>query len=63
MKVMLTTFFNHFYDFSKAFVLIKRILIVFTVILDVASYLVFSNLWSQEFDKLLCVLTTSNSTS
>jgi len=40
-----------------AFDEVKRILIVFGMILVVASYLVFSNL-----DKLLRVLTTSNLT-
>jgi len=62
-KVMWTTVFNHSYDFSKAFDKVKRMLIVFSVILVIASYLIFSKLWSQEFDKLLHVLTASNLTS
>jgi len=53
-------FFNPSYDFSKAFAKLKTILILFGVILFIASYLVFSKLWSQEFDKLLHALMTSN---
>ena len=60
---MLTIFFNPSYDFSKTFDKVKRILIIFGVILIIAFYLVFSELWSQEFDKLLHALTTSNLTS
>ena len=61
-KVMLPTFFNPSYDFSKAFDDVKGILIAFGVILFVASCLVFSKLSSQKFDRLLCLLTTSNLT-
>ena len=49
-KFMSTTFFNHSYDFSKAIDKVKRILNLFGVILVNASYLVFTKLWSQEFD-------------
>jgi len=45
-KVLLTMFFNHSYDFSMGFDKVKRILIVFGVILVIASYLIFSKLWS-----------------
>jgi len=30
------------------------------VVFIIASYLLFSELWPQEFDKLLCALTMSN---
>ena len=59
-KIMWTTFFNYFYDFSMAIDKVKRILIIFGVILVISSYLLFSDLWSQEFDKLLCALTASD---
>ena len=59
-KIMWSIFFNPSCDFSKTFDKVKRILIVFGVIFFFASYLVFSKLWSQEFDKLLRVLTTSD---
>jgi len=59
-KIICTTFFNPSYNFSKAFDKVKRILVVFSVILVIASYLLFSELWSQEFDKLLLALKTSN---
>jgi len=58
-KIMWTTFFNHSYDFSMVFDKVKRILILFDVIFIIASYLLFSELWSQEFDKLLHALTAS----
>ena len=57
---MLALFFNASYDFSKAFAKVKRILVIFGMILVIAFYLVFSRLWSQEFDKLMCALTTSD---
>ena len=38
---------------------VKRILVLFGVILVTASYLVFSKLWSQEFEKLLHALMMS----
>ena len=44
--VMWTTIFNHSYDFSMGFDKVKRILTLFGVILVIASYLVFSKLWS-----------------
>jgi len=59
-NVMWTIFFNPSYNFYKGFAKVKRILIVFGVILVIASYLVFSKLWSQQFNKLLHVLTASN---
>jgi len=58
-KVMWTTFFNTSYDFSKDFYEVERIL-VFGVTLVISSYLVFFRLWSQEFDKLLGMLTASD---
>ena len=59
-KVMWTTFFNHSYDFSVGIYKVKRIPILFVVVFIIASYLLFSELWPQEFDKLLCALTMSN---
>ena len=59
-KITWTTFFNPSYDFSKAFDKVKRILILFGVILVIPSYLMFSKLWSTKFNKLLHALTTSN---
>jgi len=56
-KITWTTFFNHFYNFFMGFDKVKRILNPFGVILVGASYLVFSNFSSQQFDKLLHVLT------
>jgi len=58
----LTMFVNPSYDFTMGFDKAKRILVVFGVILIITSYLVFSKLWSQEFGKLLCDLTTSDLT-
>jgi len=45
-KVIWTTFFNHSCNFSKTFSKVKRILIIFSVILVIASYLVFCGLRS-----------------
>jgi len=59
-KIMWSTLFNPFYDFSKAIDKVKRILIAFGVIFVISSYLLFSELWSQEFDKLLQVLVASD---
>jgi len=53
-------FFSPSDDFSKAFDKVKRILTLFGAILVIASCLKFSKLNSQEFDKLLCALTTSD---
>ena len=59
-KITWTTLFNPSYDFSMGFDKVKRILILFSVILVITSYLVFSKLWYAKFDKLLRVLTVSN---
>jgi len=59
-KITWTTFFNPFYGFSMGFNKAKRIFVLFGVILITAFYLIFSKLWSQEFDKLLHALTASN---
>jgi len=59
-KIIWTTLFNPSYDFSKAIDRVKRMLNVFGTILVIASYLVFSKFWSQEFNKLLRVLTSSD---
>jgi len=56
-KVMWITFFNPSYDFSMVFAKINRIVDIFGVILIITSYLLFSELCYQEFDKLLCALT------
>jgi len=45
-KVIWTTFFNPSYDFFMGSNKVKRIFVVFGVILIIASYLVFSKLWS-----------------
>ena len=59
-KTTWTTIFNLFYDFSKVIDKIKRMLNVFGTILVITSYLLFSELWSQEFDKLLRALMASD---
>jgi len=59
-KVMWTTFFNPSYDLSMVFAKVMRMLILFGVTFVIASYLLFSELWSQEFDKLLHTLTVSD---
>ena len=59
-KITWTTFFNPFYNFSKAIDKVKRILVVFGVVFIIASYLLFFEWWSYEFDKLLHVLRTSD---
>ena len=46
-KIMWSTIFNPSYDFSIAIDKVKRILVVFGVILVIASYLLFSELWSR----------------
>ena len=51
-KVTWNTFFNPSCDFSKIFDKVKRVLLVFDVILVTTSYLIFSKLWFEEFDKL-----------
>jgi len=61
-NVMWTTLFNPFYYFSTPIGKVKRILNVFSVVFVIASHLLFSKLWSQEFDKLLHNLTASNLT-
>jgi len=55
-KIMWFTFFNPSYDFSEAIDKVKMILVVFGVIFVICSYLLFSKLWYQEFDMLLCAL-------
>jgi len=45
-KIMRSIFFNPSYDFSKAIAKVKRITILFSVIFVIASYLLFSELWS-----------------
>jgi len=59
-KITWTTCFNPFYDLSMGFDKVKRIPILFGVVFIVASYLLFSKLWSQGFDKFLHALTTSD---
>ena len=58
--VMWTTLFTPSYDFSKAIDKVKRILVVFGVVFVIASYILFSKLWSQEFDSLLRVCIAFN---
>ena len=57
---MWTIFFNHSYDFSKTIDKVKRILVVVGVIFIISPYVLFPELWSQEFDKLLCALAMSD---
>ena len=59
-KITWTTFFSPFYDFSMGTDKVKRIPMPFGVVFIIASYLLFFELWSQEFDKLLRALMTSN---
>jgi len=59
-KIIWSTFFNPFYDFSIKFDKVKRTLVAFGVIFLITSYLLFSELWSQEFDKLLHALAMSD---
>ena len=56
-KITWTTFFDPSYDFSKAIDKVQRVPILFGVVFIIAFYLLFSKLWSQEFDKLLRALT------
>jgi len=51
-KIMWSTFFNPSYVFLKTIDKVKRILVI-------ASHLLFSELWSKEFVKLLHALTVS----
>jgi len=59
-KVMWTAIFNSSYDFSIGFDNIKRIRVVFGMILVIATYLAFSKLLCQEFDELFCASTISD---
>ena len=59
-KIMWSTFFNPSYDFAKAIAKFKRILILFCAILVITSYLLFFELWSHEFDRLLHALMMSD---
>jgi len=59
-KITWTTVFNPLYDFSIAIDKVKRIPILCGVVFIIAFYLLFSKLWSQEFDKLMRALTASN---
>jgi len=58
-KIMLTTTFNFFADFSKAFDKFKRALTLIPAFLFKCSYLHWSELHAQTFDKLLRALTAS----
>ena len=59
-KITWTTVFNPLYDFSIAIDKVKRIPILCGVVFIIAFYLLFSKLWSQDFDKLLHSLTMSD---
>ena len=52
-KIVLTTAFDYSSDFSKAFVVFKRALILTRVFIFVCSYLHSSELHAQVFDKLM----------
>jgi len=58
-KITWTALFNPSYDFSMAVDKVLRMFNVFETILVINSYLLFSKLWSQEFDMLLRVLVAS----
>ena len=57
MKIMLTTTFNFFTDFSKAFDKFRRALTIISKFLFKCSYLHPCELNAQVFDKLLRALT------
>jgi len=59
VKIMLTTKFNFFTDFSKAFDKFRRALTIISAFLLKYSYLHPSELHAQVFDKLLRALTAS----
>jgi len=59
VKIMLTTVFDFFTDFSKAFNKFRRAIIVIFAFLFKCSYLHPPQLLAQAFDKLLRALTTS----
>lgn len=58
-KIMWTTFFNHSFDFSKAFDKFKRVLDIIDTIVLVFSYLHAYELCAHTFDKLLHALIAS----
>ena len=58
-KIMLTTTFHFFNDFSKAFDKFRRSLTIISTFLFKCSYSHASELHAQMFDKLLRALTTS----
>jgi len=58
-KIMWNPFFDLSFDFSLAFTLIKRALIFLTLILCMLSYCQTWKPFAEEFNKLLCALTTS----
>jgi len=59
MKIMLTTAFHFFTDFSKAFDKFRRALTIISAFQFKCSYLHPSELHAQVFDRLLRALTTS----
>ena len=59
MKIILTTAFNFFTDFSKAFDKFRRALTIISAFLFKCSYLHPSELHAQLFDKLLRALMAS----
>jgi len=59
VKIMLTTAFNFFTDFSMAFAKFRRALTIISIFLFKCSYLHPSELHAQVFDKLLRALTAS----
>ena len=58
-KIMVTTAFRFFTDFTKAFDKFKRALTIISTILFKCSYSHASELHAQMFDKLLRALTAS----
>jgi len=58
-KILWNTFFTFSFDFSMAFTLIKRALVLFTFILCMLSYYQAWRPFAEQFDKLLRALTAS----
>jgi len=59
VKILFTTAFNFFIDFSKAFDKFRRALTIISAFMFKCSYLHPSELHTQVFDKLLRALTAS----
>jgi len=58
-KILWTTFFDHSFDFYKAYDKLKRALTFIDLILSVFSYIHFSEMHALMYHKLLQALTAS----